>query len=202
MGVVSIKEMVPLFNKSWPQCWQAELLNTNVITRKPSTDLEEKVIDVMKITPINARNKDFVPNVVFYRGAYPSYDQDFYTVEINTHFGTVSKADDKTLNRLCDYIFIRMEDLKKYLDNFDNLYPVEWGREIRIKPNNETDYKIIGSATIPFDAIGPDKDLADLDELNKILLEGFYLGEHPNDIDSYLQLNESGVISDTFTLSH
>ena len=204
MDKLSLVDLTANFNKCWPNYWMAEHSVKNFGKYSCKWGGEERHWSVdreqMMIRKISPRNPDKVQNILVYQGEYPNYNEDYLTVDIDIQFGTIADTSEETLSKLSKFILERSKDLRPHLDRYDDLYPIKWSSYILINDNEDLAYSIKGKVKIPLTAYGEHCDIRDMDELCKLLLEGFYSGgEHPNDIDEYLYLNEKGLINDSWS---
>lgn len=202
MEKLSLSELSIHFNTCWPGIWVAQYgienfgrYNTVIDGKEHHWSSDREHITISSVKP---RNPEKIQKVVVYRGEYPNFAADYLTVDIHTHYGHV-QVGEKSLAMVSEYINTRLNDIGKYLDKWDEQYPVKWESMIVINNGRDINYTITGKAKIPLAAIGEYQDIQDFDDLCKLLLEAFYLAEHPNDIDAYLYLNENGLIDDSWT---
>ncbi len=195
MSIQQLKDVVSAFNRCWPQHYVAEM-HPRAFTNS-STDCW--VVDVEAVAyfrPIKNPSQNYIRTVAVNIGTYPDFEADTFDVSILTHSGEIKIKEEGDLDLAMSYITERMAELQQgvgFFDKVDKLYPITWEKTISVG-ESAIEYGITGICTVP-------KSILDngTDDFCKLLVSGLTLIEHPNYIDSYLNLNKRGLITDTWS---
>jgi hypothetical protein len=196
MSIQLLNDISTAFNRCWPQHYTS-MMRTRVGMVGDGDKVKELNVNaILHVRPIQNVNQNYIRTVVVSVGKFPDFTADTFDVYILTHAGkiTINSLHDRELadKYLKDRI-IELNASANHLDMIDGRFPIKWEDQTQ-RDIHRYEYTLIGTTTIPMSIL----DLG-IDDICKLLVGGLTLVEHPNYMDSYLDLNNRGLISDTWT---
>lgn len=196
MSIQQLNDISTAFNRCWPQHYTSSMRARSGLIGDGVDAKTFSVNAVLHIQPVQNVNLNHIRTVVVSVGDFPDFTADEFNIIILTHVGDITVNTPRDRELADKYLKDRMLELNtsaNYLDMIDGRFPIKWEDQTK-RFANSYEYSLIGTTTIPTSILD-----SGVDDICKVLVGGLTLVQHPNYMDSYLDLNNRGLISDTWS---